>query len=182
METLNLASAMDIVGFADPASGKTSTPGCENAIVIVAQHPNGTAFAIAEWAERTSSNELNAKIFELNRRYRCRRFGAESSAQQNLWYEALVREAIARHERILLVPVEQPTNQTKEWRITTTIQEWMHNGLLYIADSCPALRHQLRVYPGGNLVDLADALASALRLLRNPLVKRRTATVEGPRS
>ena len=181
MEVLNLAQAIDVVGFCDPASGKTSTPGCQNAIVVVAQNARGIAFAVDEWADRTSSNEMNAKIFEMNRKWRCRRFGAESSAQQNLWYEALVREALARHERIILIPVEQPTNQTKEWRVTTTIQEWMHNGFLYIADSCPQLRHQLTVYPGGQLVDLADALASALRMFANPLVRQRTATVEGLR-
>lgn len=35
------------------------------------------------------------------------------------------REANARRERIILIPVEQPTNQTKEWRITTAFSSFV---------------------------------------------------------
>lgn len=178
-EEIHLSSLIDIVAFADPASGKTSEVGCENAIVVVGQHPRGMALVLDEWSERTSSNELNAKIFEMHAKWKTRRFGCESSAQQNLWYEALVREALAKRMRIMLIPVEQPTNETKEWRITTTIQEWMHNGMLYVASHLTKLKERLRVYPGAlGAIDDVDALASALRMLRNPLVRQTTADVE----
>lgn len=173
METTRLSKLIDVVGFVDPASGKTSTPGCQNAIVIVGQDEAGRAFALAEYAERSSSDILNLKVFEMNRKWRCHRFGVEASAQQMLYYQAILREANIRQERIRLLPVEQPTNQTKEWRITTTVQEWMHNGMLFVADDCIELRKQLKNYPNGVLCDVVDALASALRLLRNPFATRR---------
>jgi len=173
VKTLRTNQFVDIVGFVDPASGKTSTPGCQNAIVIIGQDEEGKAFVVDEYAERTSSDALNLAVFAKNRRWRCKRFGVEASAQQYLYYEAIVREAQIRRERIILVPVEQPTNQTKEWRITTTIQEWMHNGMLYVDESCTELLKQLKNYPNGQLVDVVDACASALRMLRNPFATRR---------
>lgn len=173
MIEMSLRELVDLVGFADPASGKTSKIGCQNAIVIVGQDADGRAFALDEWAERSSSDVLNRMIFAKNREWHTRRFGAEASAQQYLWYEALLREANMRRERIVLIPVEQPTNETKEYRITFTIQEWMHNGFLYVDDRCAQLLAQLKAYPNGTLCDLVDALASALRMLRNPFATRR---------
>lgn len=179
IETIHKSALVDLVAFADPASGETSRPGCQMAIVVVGQHPEGMAFVLDEWADRTSVDVLDNKIFEIHKKWRTRRFGIESSAQQNLWAQELITVANARRERIVLVPVDQPTNQTKEWRITTTITHWMHNGMLYVAEGCVQLLHQLRVYPGGTgPIDLVDALASALRMLRDPLVRMRTAPVE----
>lgn len=173
MATIRLVNMIDMVGFVDPASGKTSEVGCQNAIVIVAQDSDGRAFVLDEYAERSHSDILNTAIFRMNRAWNCKRFGVEASAQQNLYYQALVREAAARRERIILVPVEQPTNQTKEWRITTTVQEWMHNGFLFVDPACKNVRRQLEVYPNSPQVDVVDALASALRMLRNPFVQHR---------
>lgn len=174
MATLSVKELIDIVGFVDPASGKTSTPGCENAIVIVGQDEEGRAYVLDEYGARESSDTLNLRVFQMNSVWHCKRFGIEASAQQYLYYEAILREANIRHERIALVPIEQPTNQVKEWRITTTIQEWMHNGMLYVDRRCVQLKKQLEVYPTGQLVDIVDALASALRMLRNPFTTKQS--------
>ena len=69
---------------------------------------------------------------------------------------------------MLIVPVEQPSNQTKEFRITTEIQLWLHNGLLYINKDAVELKKELEEYPRGQTCDIVDALASALHMLRNP--------------
>jgi predicted phage terminase large subunit-like protein len=172
LASLSIKELIDLVGFVDPASGKTSVLGCQNAIAIVGQDEEGRAFVLDEYAERTSSDTLNLEVFRLNKMWLCKRFGVEASAQQYLYYEAILREANMRRERIQLIPIEQPTNQTKEWRITTTIQEWMHNGMLFVDRRCIGLKKQLEVYPNGQLCDLVDALASALRMLRSPFASR----------
>jgi len=74
-----------------------------------------------------------------------------------------------RHKRgMTIVPVEQPTNQTKEFRITTEVQKWLHNGLLYLNESCVEAKKEIEQYPKGQTCDIVDAIASALHMLRDP--------------
>lgn len=170
---IKVADFRDIIGMADPASGKLTAGGAQHAIVIVGQAEDGKAFMLDEWAERTSSDVLVRQIFTLNSRWRCRRFGLESVGQQNLFFQSTVREADMRRERIALVPIDQPTTQDKEFRITSTIQKWCHNGLLFVNETCTGTLRQLERYPAGLLCDLVDALASALNMLRDPFANKR---------
>ena len=163
----------DILGMCDPASGKLTSGGAQHAIVIVGQSEDGKAFVLDEWAERTDSTILVREMFRLNNVWRCRRFGLESVGQQNLFFQSTVREADMRRERIALVPIDQPTTQDKEFRITSTIQKWMHNGLLYVNENCKTCLRQLERYPTGLLCDVVDALASALNMLRDPFASKR---------
>src|SRR5208337_3397894 len=158
--------------MADPSSGKLTTSGAQNAIVVVGQLDDGRAFVVDEWAERCSSDVLTEKIFMYNRRWKTKRFGIDSTGQQNLYFQAVNKEANLRRERICLVPVEFKSNEQKEFRITVNVQRWMHNGLLFVSEHCKKLLRQLEVYPTGTLCDLADALAAALGLLRDPLASR----------
>jgi predicted phage terminase large subunit-like protein len=172
LETINKAEFSDIVGMCDPASGKLTKEGCQSAIVIVAQIPDGRAFALAEWADKCATDVITRNIFLMNRMWRCHRFGIDSTGQQNLYFQDVVKEANIRRERIALVPREMPSTENKEFRLTSTIQRWMHNGLLYVNESCPMLYRQLERYPTGFMVDLVDALSECLRMLRDPLANR----------
>lgn len=168
-QTLSIGEFVDSVGFADLASGKL-TAGAQHAIVVVRQLADGRAFVFDEWANRTSTEVLTENIFRLNSHWRPRCFGIDATGQQHLYFDMLSREAALRRERISLVAREFTVAEgSKEFRLTTIISRWMHNGLLFINQTCKQLLHQLSIYPTGTLVDLVDALAGALSLLRDPL-------------
>ena len=173
MSTINLSELSDLVGFADPSSGKLTTDGAQNAIVIVGQLPDGRAFVLDEWAERASTDTLTRQIFTFNARWKCKRFGVDATGQQHLYFDMLCKEGTLRRERIALMPREFTVAEgSKQFRITTTIQHWMHNGLLFVNRTCKVLLRQLERYPTGILCDVVDALAGALSLLRDPLASR----------
>jgi hypothetical protein len=174
MEKIPISHMIDGVGFADPASGRVTRANCRSAIVVVMQSEQGTAFVVDSWAERCHTTTLTEKIFAINRKWQpyLRRFGIEASAQQGLYVDQVIREANLLREPISVVPVMQPTNQTKEFRVTVTIQRWLHNDLLYIPAAHTDLRRELEAYPLGATCDLVDALASALNMLRDPLATR----------
>ena len=172
MKSFSQKEFIDVVGMADPNSGKILETNCQNAIVVVGQNDEGCAFVLSEWAARCATDELTRQIFLYNRQWACHRFGVDSTGQQNLYFQQLIREANIRRERIALVPRQMPSTEKKEFRLTTTIQHWMHNGLLFINDDCPLLLKQLERFPTGQLVDLVDALAECLRMLRDPMAAR----------
>ncbi len=178
---LALSGLADIVGFADPASGRLTTAGARSAIIILGQDgETGRAFQLDEWAKRCSTDELTDKIFEMQGKWRCQRFGVESSAQQSLYVDSLIREANIRKLRIAIVPINQPTNQTKEFRITSTLQRWIHPGLLFINKNCKETIKEVSRYPytQDGVCDVADALASACIMLRDPYANRRKVRVD----
>jgi predicted phage terminase large subunit-like protein len=174
MNSIKLSELTDLVGFCDPSSGKTNVPdGADNAIVIVGQTIDGRTFALDEWVERAATDTITRRILEYNARWRCKRFGVDATGQQHLYFDMLSREASLRRERIALIPREFTVAEgSKQFRITTTIQRWMHNGLLFVGRNCTTLLRQLERYPTGMKCDAVDALAGALSLLRDPLASQ----------
>lgn len=167
-----ISTLSEIVAFADPASGRPASSGTDrarSAIVVVGQHDEGHAFVLDAWAARVATDTLTDQIFQTYEKWKqISRFGVEASAQQGLYVDGIIREAKTRRKRIPLMPIMQPTNQTKEFRITTIVQRWLHNGLLYINEALEDLIKELRNYPRGQTCDIVDALASCLYLLRDP--------------
>lgn len=174
MNTVSLSELIDLVGFCDPSSGKTNVPdGADNAIVIVGQMSDGRTFVLDEWVERAATDTITRQILAYNAKWRCKRFGVDATGQQHLYFDMLSREASLRRERIALVPREFTVAEgSKQFRLTTIIQRWMHNGLLFVNRSCTVLMRQLERYPSGMKCDAVDALAGALSLLRDPLASQ----------
>jgi predicted phage terminase large subunit-like protein len=172
---ITLSALSEIVSFADPASGRLASTGvarARTAIVTVGQSHEGHAFVIDAWADRVTTDAITDKIFEIQDRWKANRFGIEASAQQTLYVDAVIREANLRRKRIAIVPIAQPTTQTKEFRITTIVQKWLHNGLIYFNETLNDLMREMRDYPEGRTCDIVDALASALYMLPDPFASR----------
>ena len=183
---ITIASLSEVVAFCDPASGKTGSSGkarCRTAIVVVGQNVEGRAFVLDAVADRWPTDVITETIYQKQRQWGPRRFGVESSAQQSLYVDQVIREAGMRHIRIAIHPIEQPTNQVKQFRITSQIQKWLHNGLLYINETLSELTREMTRYPNGETCDIVDALASALGMLPDPFSSRKGLVYEsdGPK-
>lgn len=104
----------------------------------------------------------------MNDEWHPNRFGIDATGQQSLYADTLIRDAQTQRKRILIVPMSMPTTETKEFRITTEVQKWLHSGLLYINESCTEAIKEIKAYPKGKTCDIVDALASALHMLKDP--------------
>ena len=176
MIQIGIGSFVDIVGFTDPASGKIAsnkTQRAQTAHIVGGQDRDGKAFIFEALGHQVSTDQIVQTLFELNRKYGCTRWGIESSAQQNLWVDSTIREAVTRREPIRIVAFEQPSSATKEFRITSIVQHWLHNGFLYVAEDLTDLRTQIEKYPHTKLCDIVDAMASFLCMLRDPFTSKR---------
>lgn len=97
----------------------------------------------------------------------------DATGTQRLYFDMVVKEAVTRKERISLIPREFTVSEgSKEFRLTTIVQRFMHNGLLFIDRKCTTLIRQLTKYPTGTHTDAVDALAGLLSLLRDPMASR----------
>jgi len=157
----------DTVAFADPASSKSplKSQRARAAIVVVSQDQWRRVFVRAIWAEATTANALTDKIFELNALWRPHPFGCEANAMQVLFAESVLREARMRDIRLPLVPVYQPPQQKKAFRIRQALQPLIASGRLFLMQDQGELEHELTTFPQHPRVDLVDALASAVVLL-----------------
>lgn len=164
---MKLADLYDVTAFVDPAASKSplKKQRAQAAIVVVAQDEQRHVFVRYSWARQCHTDELSEKIFDVNAKFLPRTFGAEANAMQILYGESLQREARQRGVKLPLVPVYQPPQQKKEWRIRAALQTLIAEGRLLLRYEDDELRQQLLRFPQALRVDLVDALASAVTLL-----------------
>src|SRR3990172_6085092 len=96
MTRLPLGDLSYRVAFCDPAAGKRlalKRVRARSAIVVVAQDTWGRVFVLFAWAARCSTDQLTAKLFEVNDTFHPRTFGIESNAMQSLYGDMVGREA-----------------------------------------------------------------------------------------
>ena len=157
---------LEIVAVADPAGGRPTSTGAKSAIVVLGRDPETDfRFVLEAWAERCYTDRLTDKIFELNRKYRPRRFGVESVAQQRLYVDSLIREARESRQRIQIVPIQTSTHSRKEDRIRQVIDVELSRRRLFVAPSQTGLLEELEGFPSVATIDMVDALAMACELL-----------------
>ena len=122
-------------------------------------------FVLEAWAERCYTDRLTDQIFKLNKKWRPKRFGVESVAQQRLYVDSLIREGKEKHQRIFIVPVQTSTHSRKEDRIRQVIDVELSRRRLFVDPTQTALIEELEGFPSSATIDLVDALAMALELL-----------------
>lgn len=157
---------LEIVAVADPAGGRPTTNGARSSIIVIGRDPETDfRFVLEAWAERCYTDRLTDQIFAFNRKWRPRRFGVESVAQQRLYVDSLIREGKEKHQRILIVPIQTSTHSRKEDRIRQTIDVELSSRRLFVNPSQTGLIDEIKGFPATPTVDLIDALAMALELL-----------------
>lgn len=168
-----LADLGDIVAFVDPASGraKSKITSSRSADVVVAQDDLGRIFVLHAYAGRLTTTAHTDRIFNLVTDFHPRVIGIDASAMQSLYADALMREAKQRVARLPLQPIKMPTAVDKFARTRSILQPVIAHGRLFVQATQRDLWQELEAFPGGLTVDLVDALAQAVALLRKISVK-----------
>lgn len=166
---IKLADLPDRFGFVDPASsrkdGELKRIKARSAIVVVAPDWLGRIFVLKAWAKRCSTDELISEMYKSHDEWKLRVLGGEANGLQELFQEAVLRDARLRGVSLPLRPFHQPTRIEKTWRIRTILQPVVGNGRLFLAEGMTELRSELTSFPLSPLVDMVDALASAIKLI-----------------
>lgn len=162
--------ALDIYFFLDPAGKKKGSDALKKvrantAIVGIGVDPLQRVFVLEAWRAKTSAEATMHKVFELNDRWHPKMFGCEANAMQELYAEMLLMEAQRRGVRINLVPIHQPTNVDKHWRIRTTLNPVVGNGRFFKRGDQLDLHREMTSFPMSPLVDVVDALSSACSMV-----------------
>lgn len=159
-------ASLERIAFCDLAGARQPIKRIRSrqAIIVIGMDQLTRFFVLYAWAGRLTTSKLKTKLIEAGDRYKPRRFGIEANAMQFLFADLVAEQAKELKKRIPFVPVNQPTKIEKTWRIRTTLQPVIADGRLFVMDNQIELRSELSVFPMGATMDLADCLASAIRL------------------
>lgn len=173
---IKLEDLPDRYAFLDPASSKKDGElrriKARSAIVVIAPDWLGRIFVLDAWAKRCSTDQLIEKMYATEETWKLRVMGGEANAMQELFQEAVMRDARLRGKRLPLRPVHQPTRIEKDWRIRTILQPVIANGRLFLRPDMTELRTEISSFPLSPIKDMVDALASAIKLVP-PRAKKR---------
>ena len=161
---------LDVYAFLDPAGKKQGTDKLKKvrantAIAVIGVDPLQRVIVLEAWRAKTSAAATTKQVFDLNDRWHPKMFGCEANAMQELYADMLLLEAQRQNIRINLVPITQPTNVDKHWRIRTVLNPLFNHGRLFLLPNQHDLHRELTSFPMSPLVDLVDALASACAMI-----------------
>jgi predicted phage terminase large subunit-like protein len=159
------------VGFVDSAGGRV--PGTNkgrsanyrsrSAIIVISQDDIDRIFIRKAWARHCTTDELCDEIFATYAEFRPATIGIDSSANQSLFANALIREAREKGKKLPLTQIALGTD--KDTRIETTLQPAATAGRIFALCDMTDLRGEWEGFPGSQFKDILDALAGAIKLL-----------------
>lgn len=174
---------LEVFAFADPATGKRKQTSkhrlARQAISVLARDWLMRWFLLYCWAGRVTATELKDKILSVYDIFRPRKFGIEANGMQVLFGDLVRAEAKERFGRIPLVPVYQPTNVDKDFRIRTGMEPILYQGRLFLQEKQHEAEIEIRGFPTAETKDIIDSIESAIRIApKRALPKRKDAEVE----
>src|SRR6266851_2504010 len=160
------------VGFVDSAGGRV--PGHANksrsanyrsrsAIVVVSKDDIDSNFILKAWARHCTTEELCDEIFKTYSDFHPATIGIDSSANQSLFADSLIREAREKGKKLPLTKITLGSD--KDVRIETTLQPAATAGRIFALTDMSDLRVEWEAFPGSQFKDILDALAGAIKLL-----------------
>ena len=171
-EIVSLSSLVR-VSFWDPSAGGISA-GAENAIVVLGMDHKRRIFGLEVWSKNCGFAEAIEKWHQLNDKWHCWRnyfeaVGAHKEAGEMIRMrpnECLYCKKT--HEKLKAIPVN-PDSRSKEDRIRALAQVPFEERRVYLRMGVmEKLRRQITTFPHSPMVDLFDAFAYGISLLRAP--------------
>jgi hypothetical protein len=168
------------ISFYDPSAGGKSAK-AQNAIVVIGCDYLRRIFVIDNWGANCSIGDAIEKWHTLNDRYKISENWYEEVGAQKTVTD-IIRERLAQgecrychkvHNKLFAKPFHPPAGKgemNKKERIIFFAQPPFQEGRVYLRQGAfsSALKNQIIVFPHGRLVDLFDALASAIHKARYP--------------
>jgi hypothetical protein len=160
------------VSFLDPSSGGKSAK-CENAIAIVGTDELNRHLLLAVWNSNTSYSGAVEAWHQLNDRYVCWWNGYEQVGGQKEIAEITSMRGIykgkcphcqAKNHRILAPQGVKPVQGLDKFqRIEMFLEPSIKDGRFYVRRNQTEAIRQMDMFPHGDLVDIADAIAYAVK-------------------
>lgn len=163
---------MGRISFYDPSSGGP-TANAENAIVVVGTDSQSRHFVIDVWSANCGYSAAIEHWHHLNDKYVCWFNGYEQVGNQKEIEEIITlrnmyggkcRFCELYHRRLAPQGVKPPANTHKHTRMELFLEPAIKEGRLYVQQKHVELCRQLDMFPNGDLVDIADALAHGVKV------------------
>jgi hypothetical protein len=173
--------------FTDPASGRSragssaaSIKQSKQAITVCAVSPQTHIFCVFAWLGKLPTTAYVDKLLKVHSQYTPRTFGIEANAMQSLFADQVRSQAKQSLQRVAFLPISQPTNVDKKFRIRTALEPVINYGRLFLLPSLVELENAIQGFPvADNYLDLIDCLASTVRLIpRRPDAVVKNAQIE----
>ena len=150
---------LDISATIDPATVAASMKeACRTAVVVVGTHKSGAKFVLEAWAKKIRQpSELYNTIFRFQKKYRPRRWGIETFAQQNWVKKTIMDRAREENIGIYLRDMPKDTGKDAKARRIESLQEDFATGSIYFHETQRDLIGEFHSNPMG-LNDLMDCL------------------------
>jgi hypothetical protein len=162
------------VSFLDPSTGGRGAK-CENAIVIVGTDELNRHLLLSTWNANTGYSGAIEQWHVMNDRYVCWRNCYEKVGQQKEIAEVVLMRSIYRGECPFckgthrpLVPdgYTPPSGLDKNSRIEMYLEPAVKDGRVYVRKEHAEAIRQATMFPNGDLVDVLDAWAYAVKISR----------------
>ena len=153
--------------FADPAAGKEARKKtrARQALIVAGRDWLNRWFELYSWAGRETATQFRDRVVNTYEEYTPRRLGVEANGMQVL-FGALIRDHARKNngEHVRIIPIYQPTNVEKNFRIRTGLEPVINQGRLFLKDKTSDLAVEIRGFPTAATKDLVDGLETVIRM------------------
>ena len=153
----------------DPArEGKRGK--ARHAIIAVGVDSDDDHWLLRTWAERSTTDRMLEKAFELYAYYKCQKCGIEGYGGDEHLKNYMNYKKRAEQKSMNIVVFRKSTDRSKEERIRATQPRFERRSVALI-DSDTEFRNEYISFPSGETVDLLDAYSHADEVCRRPVAE-----------
>lgn len=157
---------LEIYAYADLAAGKDARAKRRTArqcIVVGGRDWISRWFWLLVWAGRLTATDFKEKILDVQEQYTPRRFGLEANGMQVLFGSLIRDDARPRFgDTARFVPIYQPTNVDKNFRIRTGIEPIILQGRFFLRECEIEARSELAGFPTAATKDIIDSMEACM--------------------
>lgn len=160
---------LEVYAFADLGAGKdakrrNNKRQARQCIVVGARDWLDRWFFPFIWAGKETTSDFKKKILDTQEQFSPRIFGLEANGMQVLFGSLVREEAKIRFGNIKMIPVYQPTNVDKDYRIRTGIEPLILQGRLFLLAESTEAWVEIRGFPTAATKDIIDAIETCIRM------------------
>lgn len=158
--------SLEYYAYADLAAGKEARGKkrtARQAIVVGGRDWLLRWYWLFIWAGKLTASDFKEKILTMQNDYNPRRFGLEANGMQVLFGSLVRDEAKDRFGATAkFVPIYQPTNVDKDYRIRTGIEPVILQGRFFMRRNEVEAMSELQGFPTAATKDIVDAMEACM--------------------